>query len=263
MALASARKSIGKLTAGQVWGSANAHKNVWSECNNETDHNGSRPHVHRLPALPRKVYISTEYQRRICHEVSTAVHVRKACIWMRRTNPNTIDAFNAGRCFDQRRPIQERPESPCENGTADDLLWRFQISQSICASKKKTPKHHTGLGPCDRLWPWALASRFAGVLTHICAAQCSASFSEECSLPQDFPTTVPAQIFIKTDHRRTKLSPERKVLASQGEQRGACLNMKQIKTDPESVTRRFRRGWLSFQEAAVFRCTRQGRPSSL
>ena len=34
MALASARKSIGKLTARQVWGSANAHKNFCSECNN-------------------------------------------------------------------------------------------------------------------------------------------------------------------------------------------------------------------------------------
>ena len=61
---------------------------------------------------------------------------------MRSTRPNTIDVFNAGRCFDQRRPIQERPESPCENGTADDLLWRFQISQSICTSKTFTQAPH-------------------------------------------------------------------------------------------------------------------------
>ena len=128
---------------------------------------GADPTCTDCQRYQEKYTFPAEYQRRICHEVSTAVHVRKACIWMRRTNPNTIDAFNAGRCFDQRRPIQERPESPCENGTADDLLWRFQISQSICTSKK-LPVHHTSLGPCDRPWPWALASRFAGVLIHIC-----------------------------------------------------------------------------------------------
>ena len=32
--LAPARKSIRELTAGQIWGSANAHKNVCTECNN-------------------------------------------------------------------------------------------------------------------------------------------------------------------------------------------------------------------------------------
>ena len=101
------------------------------------------------------------------------------------------------------------------------------------------------------------------IIFWIMAMQRSASFSAECSLPQHIPTIVPAQIFINTDHRRTKFSSERNVLASQSEQRCGCLNTKQIKTEPESVTRRFRRGWLSFQEAAVFRCTRQGRPSSL
>ena len=42
-------------------------------------------------------------------------------------------------------------------------------SHSRSVHQKKLPMHHTGLGPCDRLWPWALASRFAGVLAHICA----------------------------------------------------------------------------------------------
>ena len=99
---------------------------------------GADPTCTDCQRYQEKYTFPAEYQRRICHEVSTAVHVRKACIWMRRTNPNTIDAFNAGRCFDQRRPIQERPESPCENGTAHDLLWRFQISQSIFSGDFKS-----------------------------------------------------------------------------------------------------------------------------
>ena len=103
---------------------------------------GADPTCTDCQRYQEKYTFPAEYQLRTCHGVSTAVHVRKACIWMRRTNANTIDAFNAGRCFDQRRPIQERPESPCENGTADDLLWRFQISQSICTSKTFTSASH-------------------------------------------------------------------------------------------------------------------------
>ena len=56
------------------------------------------------------------------------------------------------------------------------------------------------------------------IIFWIMAMQRSASFSAECSLPQHIPTIVPAQIFINTDHRRTKFSSERKVLASQNEQ---------------------------------------------
>ena len=70
------------------------------------------------------------------------------------------------------------------------------------------------------------------IIFWIMAMQRSASFSAECSLPQHIPTIVPAQIFINNDHRRTKFSSERKVLASQGEQRCGCLNTKQIKTEP-------------------------------
>ena len=108
-----------------------------------------------------KYTFPAEYQLRTCHGVSTAVHVRKACIWMRRTNPNTIDAFNAGRCFDQRRPIQERRESPCENGTAGDFLWRFQISQSICTSKTLALGVH-GAIPGVRVFPPKLNQCFHG-----------------------------------------------------------------------------------------------------
>ena len=72
----------------------------------------------------------------------TKMFAPNATSTMKSIRPNTIDVFNAGRCFDQRRPIQERPESPCENGTADDLLWRFQISQSICTSKTFTSAPH-------------------------------------------------------------------------------------------------------------------------
>ena len=35
--LAPARKWIQELTAGQIWGSANAHKNVCTECNNDNE----------------------------------------------------------------------------------------------------------------------------------------------------------------------------------------------------------------------------------
>ena len=37
MTLAPARKSIRELTAEQIWGSANAHKNVCTECNNDNE----------------------------------------------------------------------------------------------------------------------------------------------------------------------------------------------------------------------------------
>ena len=39
-------------------------------------------------------------------------------------------------------------------------------SHSRSVHQKHLPVHHTGLRPCDRLWPWALASRFARVLAH-------------------------------------------------------------------------------------------------
>ena len=72
------------------------------------------------------------------------------------------------------------PKVPAKMGLQMIFSGDFK-SHSRSVHQKKLPMHHTGLGPCDRLWPWALASRFAGVLAHICGgySDCTAPFAQQ------------------------------------------------------------------------------------
>ena len=176
---------------------------------------------------------------------------------VRRTRPNTIDAFNAGRCFDQRRPqkvAETTSKSALGFATAFGLArWQAgsqgywltsALEGSECFLAMNGPKRQTRQSQIHKTNCYCHGDHH--ILDHGNAAFCKllcrmfspATHSNDCPCT-NFHQHRPSQNEIFFRKECARLSKRAK------------------------MSKRFRRGWLSFQEAAVFRCTRQGRPSSL